>query len=460
MKNYFLGIDIGTSSVKLLLSTKSGETISAKSEYETNNIAGWCDAIKRCLDRIKGSVPLSLICAVSFSSQVGTYITDKGDIIPWFSSAGEQELNEIKLKCSEACFVEEIGMLHPELISYPLSRLLYIKRNFPEAESVIMPKEAVIFELTGNLVTDTFSQRGICNPIKNEYSEKLLKLFNIGFKLPKILNPTDIAGYITENASKTYGLPEGIPVYVGCNDFYAGLLGMGVLKNNTVFELSGTSEHLGVITKARVDGKIISGKYFNGFATYGGTKSSGTSCDFAIKNFGIVELDENLCITNQPIFLPYLKGERAPVYDENARGVFFGITDKTTKSDMAYAILEGVVFSLYHISEDLPIKNVSKIITGGGSAADKLMAKIKAELFDCEILRAKDNNSSALGAVIIAMVAHKAFGSFNDAIVSAVEYVSVAKPDGANREKLLKRFEIYKKLYFSLKSQFEEFSKI
>ena len=174
MKNYFLGIDIGTSSVKLLLSTKSGETISAKSEYETNNIAGWCDAIKRCLEQIKGSVPLSLICAVSFSSQVGTYITDKGDIIPWFSSAGEQELNEIKLKCSEACFVEEIGMLHPELISYPLPRLLYIKRNFPEAESVIMPKEAVIFELTGNLVTDTFSQRGICNPIKNEYSEKLL----------------------------------------------------------------------------------------------------------------------------------------------------------------------------------------------------------------------------------------------------------------------------------------------
>jgi len=58
------------------------------------------------------------------------------------------------------------------------------------------------------------------------------------------------------------------------------------------------------------------------------------------------------------------------------------------------------------------------------------------------------------------MVGHKAFGSFDDAIVSAVEYVSVAKPVGANREKLLKRFEIYKKLYFSLKSQFEEFSKI
>jgi len=148
------------------------------------------------------------------------------------------------------------------------------------------------------------------------------------------------------------------------------------------------------------------------------------------------------------------------VYDENAKGVFFGITDKTTRSDMAYAVLEGVVFSLYHIAEELPVKNVSKIITGGGSSTDKLMAKIKAELFGCEILRAKDSNSSALGAAIIAMVGHKVFDSFEDAIVSLVKYVSVAKPDGTKREKLLKRFEIYKKLYFSLKSQFEEFSKI
>jgi len=460
MKEYYLGIDIGTSSVKLLLSTKDGETLSAKSEYRTSGIAGWCNAVKRGLEKIKAAVPLSFVCAVSLSSQVGTYITDREDIIPWSSSAGEQELKEIKAECSEECFVEEIGMLHPELVSYPLTRLLYIKRNFPETKSVIMPKEAVIFELTGNSVTDTFSQRGICNPDKNEYSEKLLKRFNIDFKLPKILNPTDIAGYITQNASKDYGLPSGIPVYVGCNDFYAGLLGLGVLKENTVFELSGTSEHIGIISKERIDGKIISGRYFNAFATYGGTKASGTSCDFAIKNFGIDELDEGLTVAEQPIFLPYLKGERAPVYDENAKGVFFGITDKTTRSDMAYAVLEGVVFSLYHIAEELPVKNVSKIITGGGSSTDKLMAKIKAELFGCEILRAKDSNSSALGAAIIAMVGHKVFDSFEDAIVSLVKYVSVAKPDGTKREKLLKRFEIYKKLYFSLKNRFEEFSEL
>lgn len=460
MEKYYLGIDIGTSSVKLLLSTKDGKTLSVKSEYKANTIDGWCDSVKKGIEKIKETICLSSVCAVSLSSQVGTYITDNGDIIPWFSSAGENELKEIKSQCDDEYFVKEIGMLHPDLISYPLPRLLYIKRKFPNTKSVFMPKEAIIYQLTDNLVTDTFSQRGICNPLKNEYSKSLLKRFDIRFKLPKILNPTDVAGYITQKASKAFGLPEGIPVYVGCNDFYAGLLGLGVLKENEVFELSGTSEHIGVVSKERIDGNIISSKYFNGYVTYGGTKSSGISCDFAIENFGIDGLNENFSVSNQPVFLPYLKGERAPIYNENAKGVFFGITDKTTKQDMAYAVLEGVVFSLFHISENLPIDGQSKIITGGGSAADRLMAKLKAELFDCEVVRVDENNSSALGAAIIAMVGDKVFGSFQEAALTIVKYISVAKPEKIYREKLLKRFEIYKELYKNLKNEFDYFSKL
>ena len=342
MDKYFLGIDIGTSSVKLVMANKSGDVKKARSKYNFNNPEGWCEALKNALNVLKGQIPLSLISAIALSSQVGTYITDQGDVIEWSSSCGEKELVEIKTAVSDDEFIKEIGMVHPNLISYPLPRLLYIKRNCKNATSVLMPKEVIINELTGNKITDTFSQRGICNPLNNRYSERLLSRFNIDLKLPEIKNPTDIAGFITEKASNIYGLPLDVPVFVGCNDFYAGLLGMGVLEYDTVFELSGTSEHIGIITSELEKGSNISSKFFNGYVTYGGTKASGISCDFAIKNFGIGELDENLKITNQPIFLPYLKGERAPIYNENAKGVFFGISANTTKQDMAYAASGGV----------------------------------------------------------------------------------------------------------------------
>jgi len=460
MEKYFLGIDIGTSSVKLVMADKNNVVKKAKCEYESSGVNAWCNALKIALNSLKKEIPLSLISAIGLSSQVGTYITDCGDVIEWSSPAGEKELREIKAVCSEDEFIKEIGMLHPDLISYPLPRLLYIKRNYKNATTVLMPKEVMINELTDNIVTDTFSQRGICNPLNNRYSERLLAKFNIDLRLPEIINPTDIAGYVTQRASELYGLPYGIPVYVGCNDFYAGLVGMGVLSSDTAFELSGTSEHIGIITSKQAKGRNISSKFFNGYVTYGGTKASGISCDFAINNFGLDGLNEDFKITNQPIFLPYLKGERAPIYNENARGVFFGISGATTKQDMAYSILEGVVFSLYHIAEHLPKSNFEKIITGGGSSFDSLMMKIKAEIFGCDIIHVKENDSSALGAAIIAMVGNKAFSTFNEAVLSVVSFDKIIKPNGDMREKLLKRYDIYKKLYLNLQNEFEDFSKI
>ena len=460
MKKYYLGIDIGTSSVKLVAIDKSGDHFSSKCTYDTPGIENYCLALRSALEMLGRELPLEQVSAIGLSSQVGTYLTDSGETIPWFSNAGEAELAEVKSICSDEEFMSEIGMCHPDLISYPLPRLLYVKRNFPDATSVIMPKEAIIRELTGRLVTDTFSQRGICDPQTNRYSEKLLKKLGIDLKLPDIVSPTDIAGFITPDAAKRYSLPIGTPVYTGCNDFYAGLLGMGVVKEGTFFELSGTSEHIGVITSELVRGNLISGKYFSGYATYGGTKASGVACDFAINNFGIGNLDENTVIHKQPIFLPYMRGERAPVFDENAKGVFFGITDETTKDDMAYSVLEGVVFSLYHISKALPLNTAGQIITGGGSTADRLMMKLKASLFGCDIVHAEQNESSAVGAAMIAMVGSKEFDDFDAAASAVIRYDSIMKPDPLVRDRLLGRFEIYEKLYPCLKEQFDEFSKI
>ena len=165
-------------------------------------------------------------------------------------------------------------------------------------------------------------------------------------------------------------------------------------------------------------------------------------------------------LKNPPIFLPYLKGERAPIYDENAKGVFFGITDKTDKKLMAYSVLEGIVFSLYDIAQSLSVEKAKELICGGGSANDMVMAKIKAELFNCDIVGVLNNETSALGAAMLAGVGAGEFKNLKQAAEAIVKYKTITEPDGSLREILLKRFAIYKSLYANLKQTFVDFSNL
>ena len=177
-----------------------------------------------------------------------------------------------------------------------------------------------------------------------------------------------------------------------------------------------------------------------------------------MKNFGLDGVSIHNVENNPPIFLPYLTGERAPIFDENAKGVFFGITDKTSKSDMAYAVLEGVVFSLYDIYNGLNLDGNRKIVCGGGSAVDGVMNIIKAELFCADIVCVKENDTSALGACAIAMAGDGR--SLKESVEKLVEYYPAIKGSGKYRQKLLKRFAVYKGLYSSLKENFIDYKEI
>ena len=461
MKDYYLGLDLGTSSIKGILRSIDGEPIKDKIVYTENSVDAWKKALQDLLTALNIRSAGGRVAAIAFSSQVGTYIVDGEEVISWQSSAGKAELEEIKTRIAQEQFLKEISMPHPDIISYPLPRLLYVKRKYGDRVEVLQPKDLLIRELTNETVTDIYSMRGIVHLQTGEYAKGIMRALGLNFVLPQVKKPTDLAGYVTSEAAKEYGLEEGIPVYLGCNDFFAGLLGMGMYASNEAFDLSGTSEHIGWISDGLQEKGFVSGGYFNGYCTYGGTKASGVSCDFAIENFGIdgLELREMLH-SAPPIFLPYLKGERAPIFDENARGVYFGLDGKTTKKEMAYATLEGVVFSLYDIANSMYMPKPQRLVCGGGSAKNDLMSLIKAELFDCEVVRVEENDTSALGAAMIAMVGNGVFADMETAIRSCVRHVEVVKPSGKYGEKLLKRFRIYQELYRNLKETFIKFNEI
>jgi sugar (pentulose or hexulose) kinase len=454
MRRGILGVDLGTSAVKLLLWFEDGERLKICERYDGSPPDCWLAAVKRAV----GGLDVSAVAAVGLSSQVGTYIVDGREAVSWRDPVGAAELVELKETFPKQTFINEISMPHPNLSSYPIPRLMYIKKRFGSFKTVCQPKELLCEALTGRRVADKFSWRGLANLSTSQYSAVFLDFLGIDARsLPPIIPPWGEAG---KTAGNPLGLPDGIPVFAGCNDFFAGLAGMGA-REGELFDVTGTSEHLGVISAApRFDTGLVCGPYFEGFAAYGGTASTGATIDFWRGNFPMDADMARLHGKRPPIFLPYLNGERAPVWDAAARGVFFGVEADCTAADLAYSTFEGVAFALYHIFEGLGETGARALRVSGGGAANSQMNRLKAELFGLPALLVEESDASALGAVMFAAVGAGRFKGLRDAAEAMVKISETVRPEGRYRARLLQRFEIYKALYPPLKEQFVKFGRL
>lgn len=455
MNNEFLGIDLGTSSVKLLCSDLYGNTKKSSAAYKEASVSVWCNALISALKKLD----LSNVCAVGLSSQVGTYIVNEQHIINWYDSAGKCELEA--LTYSNERFINEINMPHPNINSYPIPRLLYIKKHFSNIFSVYQPKDLIGRLITGVLKTDPYSWRGLANTDLNEYSKFFLNELEINC-LPEIIGYNSILGCVTKEFSNISGLKSGIPVVIGLNDFFSSLLGMGITSGDEIFDISGTSEHIGCIENTlNLNTDMVSCPFIKRFIHYGVTASSGASLDFGIKSFNADKaiISEKL-IKNAPLFAPYLNGERAPIFDSDARGLFFGIGKDCSLTELAYSVLEGVAFSLYHIYEKLGAPSAKKLLISGGAAKNKTLNKLKAQIFNIPSVTLKENDTSALGAVICAASGTGYTSDISAGAKLLCKPAQAFKADCEYRELLQKRYKIYKELYPSLQSQFKELKEV
>lgn len=445
-----LGVDLGTSAVKLLQRFSDGTIQKEKEKYEKISPNGWWEAILRAMRRMD----LAGVEAIGLSSQVGTYIVDGEKVISWNEPIGAEELADLKNIYTQETFMTEISMPHPNIISYPLPRLQYIKKKYPNFRKVVQPKDFICEKLTGKCVTDPYSWRGLANLDTKMYSSRFLKDMDIAKEqLPQMIDFTEKAGYTVKHALPGSNLREGVPVYVGLNDYYASLLAMGVWNTGDMFDITGTSEHLGII-EATVDKdtQMVSGPYLQHHVHYGVTASSGTSLDFGLQfsETGEVNIAEALS-HKPPIFLPYLNGERAPIWDGDARGSLFGIQAGCSQEDILYAVLEGVSFSLYHIYEEIGKPEAITLCTAGGAAGNRTLGQLKAELFGVPVKILKEHDTSALGACMVAELGRRRYPSVQEAMEDCVGVEETLYPTGAYREILMQRFAIYKELYPALK---------
>ena len=459
MNHCVVGIDLGTSSVKIIKKYKDGHIEKLKNTYEEPLPLGWWNSILTLLERIEWEE----VIAIGLSSQVGTYLVNDEEIISWNCGVGKEELKWWKTNFSEEKFVEEISMPHPDIISYPLPRLKYIKENFKEIRRICQPKEYILEKLTGEWVTDVYSWRGLANLKSGKYSQYFLQQLSLAEDiLPPIKRYDGIAGYTAKIEFQKKYLPAGIPVFVGLNDYFAGLLGMGIGQIGEMFDVTGTSEHLGILLEnTQMNTSLVSGLYLEHAVHYGVTASSGPSIKYGLKLMGDKGIDlEKMMQQKPPVFLPYLKGERAPIWNADARGVFFGMEEDCSLEQMAYSVMEGVVFSLYHIYETMGKPQVEKIVISGGAATLDFLNLLKSELFDVPVEIVEESDVSALGACMVAAVGAGVYQSYQQITKEWVKRKSGFFPSGTYREWFEKRFEIYKELYESLEPLFQKWKKL
>ena len=487
---YLIGIDIGTSGTKSVLFDVEGNVIaSALEEYPLyqpengwaeQNPEDWWQAVCKTLKVITASAE-GEICGVGLSGQMhGLVMLDEdGEVIRnsiiWCDGRTAKECEEIENLVGHDKLIEITA--NPALPGFTASKIMWVKKHEPEnykkCKHILLPKDYIRFKLTGEFATEVSDASGMqLLDIKNRcWSEEILKILDIDSSLlAKVYESPDVTGRITNDISALTGLPEGIPVAGGAGDNAAAAIGTGVCCDGKAFTTIGTS---GVVF-AHTDKPIIDkeGRVHTfccavpgAWHVMGVTQSAGLSVNWFKNNianeFSYKEIDERceeLPIgSDKLMYLPYLMGERTPILDSSARGVFFGLSARHTKMNMARAVMEGVSYSLMSCMDVLKEMNisVSDMALCGGGAKSNFWKKMMADVYGISLKIMKSEEGPALGAAILAGCAAGIYGSVAEGCEKAVKIKEKVTENQDNHNRYLEFYEIYKGLYPGLKDSFK-----
>lgn len=502
-----LTFDIGSSSCKAALFSATGECVAVAKhdiaptatesgfgarEYDSSEwISGAIKSARKLGDAI-GDLH-GKVAAIGLSGQIGTHIVALPDgssrypAVSWQDQRAKREAQELAARFPGFALDTALGMHLPPGTAWPIPRLLWIKRNAPEMLEKgalwIQPKEYLCHFLTGRMVTDYLSLRGLMHPerhsidplIKNE----ILGIPDLEDHLPEAAAPSDRAGGLNAHAARLLRLDQGIPVVLGAGDFHCAALGSGVTDASSGFNITGTSDHIGMLVEAGDLGarsealgrypSLIPGKDI----LYGATSSSGGMLDWIVTTLGGKRRGESFgnylereLKGAKPqsgiVCLPYLNGERAPIWDAEARVVFAGIGKGHRRADLIFSVLEGVAFSLRHNKQILDeIASVGDCVrVCGASSANMLWNRIKANVLKTKIEVPQNSEVSNLGAAMLAAVSVGIHPDIRSSVRSMSKVVSVIEPEPSTYPYYDKMYECYVREYAANREIFPQLSKV
>ena len=481
---FYIGVDLGTSAVKLLLMDEKGNILNVVSKeyplYFPN--PGWSEQppeawYEKSVEGIKeliAGVDASKVAGISFGGQMhGLVILNENDevirpAILWNDGRTIEEndyLNNVIGKDKLSSYTANISFT-----GFTAAKILWVKNkepeNFARIKKIMLPKDYLAYKLTGVNCTDYSDASGmLLLDVKNKcWSKEMIEICGIKEEmLPKLYESYEKVGTLKPEVAGALGLSENVIVAAGAGDNAAAAVGTGTVGDGSCNISLGTSGTIFISSdKFGVDesNALHSFDHADGHYHLMGCMLSAASCnkwwmdeiigtkDYAAQQKNIDKLGEN-----SVYFLPYLMGERSPHNDSLVRGGFFGLSLDTTRADMTLAVLEGVAFAIrdsFEVAKSLGIKIERTKICGGG-AKSPLWKKIIANVLNIKVDVIAAEEGPALGGAMLAAVANGEYASVKDAADAIVKVVDTVEPDEELVKKYDERYAHFVKLYPAVK---------
>ena len=500
MKNYLHAIDIGTQSTRTLLFDTRGDVL-AKTSYEyglDTPQPGWAQqdanvwwkavivTVRDVLDQ-SGVEPTNIACvAVDAQMHAAIPIDQRGEVL----------VPAVQLWCDKrsAEIINTFESIHVPADIFPLAgnrpttawqgfKTKWIQQHQPEiyakAWKIVTASTFIVYRLTGELAISYAEASGTyCMDSHREaWSDNLIGMLGIDSdRLPQIAPATSVAGYVTPEIASLTGLQHGTPVAVGAADFLAAALSAGMTKPGDAADISGTSCLMAVVSQeALMDPRLMNLHHeIDGWASYGVVETGGGALRWFRDQFcyadeltaermgrNVFEIMVEGAGRISPgsdgvLFFPYLLGERL-LGSPYSRGVFFGLHQRTDRSTMIRAILEGITFELrrtLEIVEQAGIK-VDRIRATGGGAQSDIWNQIRADIYNKPVVTLSGEDGSVLGAAILAGLAVGIWPDASEACDHLTHVNKVFQPDLVNLGRYAMLYEEFNVLHDAFIPTFE-----
>ena len=469
----FLGLDIGTGGSRALLVDEQGRVLHAftaphedmrmeRPLWAEQRPENWWDAAQAAIQGVlrESGLTGADVQAVGLSGQMhGLTLLDANDqvirpALIWCDQRSQPQVDWINRTAGVDFVVKSTA--NPMLTGFTLPKLLWVRdhepENFARVKKVLLPKDYIRFELTGEYASDVSdaSGTGLFDVVNRRWAFDLADKVGVSRDLlPQVFESAAITGTISARAAAATGLKTGTPVVGGAGDQAASAIGNGIVEPGIVSCTIGTSGVVfGHLKEPAYDpqGRVHTFCHAvrGAWHTMGVTQGAGLSLQWFRNQFAPGASYDDLtweaagAEAEGLYWLPYLMGERTPHLDALARGGWIGVTAKHTRADLIRALIEGVSFSLkdcLDIVSTLGV-DIQSVRVSGGGAKSKFWRQLLADIFNKRVVTLETQEGSAYGAALLAMP-HQPF-------IREVESVEPQKDYS-------KKHAIYKSLYPALK---------
>lgn len=491
----YIGIDLGTSAVKLLLMDEAGQVKNVVSReyplefpqpgWSQQNPEDWRKAVLEGIPDLLTGFDPKAVAGIGCGGQMhGLVVLDRDDqvirpAILWNDGRTARQvdyLNNVIGKERLSAWTANIAFA-----GFTAPKILWMRENEPEnfarIAKIMLPKDYVNYILTGVHACDDSDASGtLLLDVKNKrWSREMLDICGVReTQMPRLFESYQCIGTVKPDIARVLGLGDNVKVAAGAGDNAAAAVGTGVVgdggcnislgTSGTVFISSknfGVDRHNALHAFAHADGGyhlmgcMLSAASCNKWLMENIYKTNDYSAEQA-------PITEDRLGENHVFFLPYLMGERSPINDTNARGTFLGMTMDTTRADLTQAVLEGVAFAIrdsVEVARSLGIDIRSSKICGGG-ARSPLWKKMIANILNVELECLECEQGPGMGGAMLAMVACGAYETVQAACDAIVRVASRVTPEPELAARYEKRYQQFRKIYPACKQLFAEIANV